>query len=79
MRDKAVEALTRQLVQSSVVLDVIRPQATVPGPPPAKAMPAPSYKTTDSVATREAFGAALAALGGVNPSVVVLDADVKNS
>ena len=77
--DKAVEALTRQLVQSSVVLDVIRPQAAVPGPPAAKAMPAPSYKTTDSVATREAFGAALAALGAVNPSVVVLDADVKNS
>lgn len=77
--DKAVEALTRQLVQSSVVLDVTRPQATVLGLPPAKAMPAPSYKTTDSVATREAFGAALAALGAVNPSVVVLDADVKNS
>ncbi|TKB81734.1 MAG: transketolase [Nitrospira sp.] len=77
--DKAVEALTRQLVQSSVVLDITRPQAAVPGPPPAKAMAAPSYKTTDSVATREAFGAALAALGAVNPSVVVLDADVKNS
>ena len=77
--DKAVEALTRQLVQSSVVLDVPRPQATVPGAPSAKAMPAPSYKTTDSVATREAFGAALATLGAANPSVVVLDADVKNS
>jgi transketolase len=33
----------------------------------------------DSVATREAFGAALEALGEVNPLVVALDADVKNS
>jgi transketolase len=33
----------------------------------------------DSVATREAFGVALEALGGVNPLVVALDADVKNS
>jgi transketolase len=33
----------------------------------------------DSVATREAFGAALEALGEVNPLIVALDADVKNS
>jgi len=39
----------------------------------------PDYKPTDSIATREAFGAALAKLGEANPLVVVLDADVKNS
>ena len=37
------------------------------------------YKPGDSVATREAWGAALAALGSVDPRVVALDADVKNS
>jgi transketolase len=42
-------------------------------------MPAPAYKTGDLVATREAYGTALAALGGVDPRVVALDADVKNS
>jgi transketolase len=33
----------------------------------------------DSVATREAYGTALAALGGLDRRVVALDADVKNS
>jgi transketolase len=42
-------------------------------------MAPPAYKAGEMVATREAFGAALAALGEANPSVVALDADVKNS
>ena len=42
-------------------------------------LPAPTYGPQDSVATREAFGEALAKLGEVNPAVVALDADVKNS
>ena len=39
----------------------------------------PGYALGSSVATREAYGAALAALGAVDPRVVALDADVKNS
>ncbi|RMH06838.1 MAG: transketolase [Nitrospirae bacterium] len=39
----------------------------------------PSYSPGKAVATREAFGTALAELGAVNPRIVVLDADVKNS
>ena len=39
----------------------------------------PSYRIGDQVATREAFGTALAKLGAVDPRVVALDADVKNS
>ena len=42
-------------------------------------MPAPAYKLGDQVATREAWGTALAALGAVDSRVVALDADVKNS
>ncbi len=42
-------------------------------------MPAPSYKSGEQVATREAWGTALAALGAIDPRVVALDADVKNS
>ena len=45
----------------------------------AAAMPAPQYKTDDQVATREAYGTALAKLGGVNPLVTVIDGDTKNS
>jgi len=39
----------------------------------------PAYKLGESVATREAYGTALVKLGEVEPRVVVLDADVKNS
>ena len=42
-------------------------------------MPAPSYKPGEQVATREAWGTALAALGAIDRRVVALDADVKNS
>jgi transketolase len=42
-------------------------------------LPTPAYKLNDSVATREAYGTALAALGGLDRRVVALDADVKNS
>lgn len=48
--------------------------------PPAYAEPsAPSYKPDASVATREAYGNALKRIGAVNPHVVALDGDVKNS
>jgi len=39
----------------------------------------PSYAAGAEVATREAFGAALVKLGKVNPNVMGLDAEVKNS
>jgi transketolase len=44
-----------------------------------KAIAPPAYKLGESVATREAYGTALAALGKIDPRVVALDADVKNS
>ena len=42
-------------------------------------MPPPQYTPDDQVATREAYGTALAKLGSVNPLVTVIDADTKNS
>jgi transketolase len=39
----------------------------------------PDYKEGDLVATREAYGAALTKLGAVNPAVVAMDGDTKNS
>jgi transketolase len=77
--DKAIEALTRQLRQTSAQPVIQRPEPWTNGKKPAKPMAPPNYKPTDSVATREAFGTALAALGEANPLVVALDADVKNS
>ena len=44
-----------------------------------KPMAPPAYKMGEEVATREAYGTALAKLGVADPRVVALDADVKNS
>jgi transketolase len=49
-----------------------------PAPKPA-ALGAPSYKIGDKVATREAYGTAIAKLGAADDRIVALDADVKNS
>ena len=43
------------------------------------ALEAPHYSPEDLVATRQAYGAALAKLGKANPAVVALDGDTKNS
>jgi transketolase len=52
-------------------------------PPPKNeapaSYPAVSYKLGDKVATREAFGNALARIGDVDQRVVALDGDTKNS
>ena len=76
---KAIDELTRPLRQTAATPQIPRPEPAGNGAKPTQAMPAPVYKLTDSVATREAFGAALVALGEANPLVVGLDADVKNS
>ncbi len=49
------------------------------GPVTFETVPPPDYELGSTVATREAYGAALAALGAADPRVVTLDADVKNS
>jgi transketolase len=48
-----------------------RPRTPEQGPPP--------YRLGESVATREAYGAAIARLGAIDDRIVALDADVKNS
>jgi len=45
----------------------------------AGVFPTPSYQLGEKVATRSAYGVALAKLGTVNPRVVALDGDTKNS
>jgi transketolase len=48
-------------------------------PPKKGTVGTPSYKLGDSVATREAYGVALAKLGDGDDRIVALDGDVKNS
>jgi transketolase len=81
--DRAIKELEAQFVKAPDPTPIQRPAKAgnttdlhpkAPGP-----LPAPDYKPTDSVATREAYGTALAKLGALDPRIVVLDADVGNS
>ena len=76
---KAIDELTKQLKPGSASTQIKKPLAPVPNSFAIKPLPTSPYKKGDSAATREAFGVALEALGSVNPLVVGLDADVKNS
>lgn len=52
---------------------------TPPAAEPPTSWPPVQYKVGDMVATREAYGAALARLGEVEPRIVAMDGDTKNS
>ena len=79
--DRAIAELEKQLVPGTKTPDIPRPTQTGrPRPTPDYSrVAAPAYKKGDLVATREAWGSALAAIGAVDERVVALDADVKNS
>ena len=80
--EKAIAEIEAQMTAGVLTPEIRKPEGN--GRPPAtpadySKMPAPAYKMGDLVATREAWGTGLASLGGVDPRVVALDADVKNS
>jgi transketolase len=82
---RAIAELEAQFLAEGGGRDV--PPPPIP-PPPKTAAPEtagraevspPAFTLGESIATREAYGLALVKLGEVDPRVVVLDADVKNS
>jgi transketolase len=80
----ALKELNAQFVNGasmdgSAPLQPILPAGQPVAEPPPKAVAPPSYKKDDKVATREAFGTALAKLGDADVRVVALDGDVANS
>ena len=81
--DHAIAELEQQYVKTSDPAPVIpkpgRRLAEPPVPDLKTALAAPAYHAGDQVATREAYGAALVALGRADSRIVALDADVKNS
>ena len=79
--DRAIAELQKQIVPNAPKPEIRRPSARGRQIPEAdySKLPPPAYKKGDAVATREAWGAALAALGAIDERIVALDADVKNS
>ncbi len=79
--DKAVAELHKQMVDGAEKPSIAGPRSKSRPEPSAdySKIPAPSYKKGDSVATREAWGVALAKVGEADTRIVALDADVKNS
>ena len=82
--DKAIAELKAQLVsggsgESNPSIPPPAAKQRAAAAPDYSKIAAPSYKPGEQVATREAWGTALAALGAIDHRVVSLDADVKNS
>ena len=88
--DMAERAIAELGGERNLVVRGPRPADTVPGPAPAMPSeavqagggappPAPEYPLGEKVATRKAYGDALAALGADRPDVVALDGEVSNS
>ena len=64
---------------SDVRVEVARPTAQAPARATAGTLALPRYELGAEVATRKAYGDALAALGSARPDVVVVDGEVSNS
>jgi transketolase len=76
-----LEAATNELGgKSDITIEVAEPTAGSREPTGASGtLSLPRYEVGDKVATRQAYGDALRALGAARPDVVVLDAEVSNS
>jgi len=77
--DRAYAELEAQMQPETAALPPIPAPPAAPAAAAPGQMPAPDYRIGDQVATREAYGTGIAKLAGVDPRVVALDADVKNS
>ncbi len=78
--DAAIAALETAFVPDDEPRPVVVKPTTVTRPAPVRgSVGTPGYALGESVATREAYGTALAKLGQSDERIVALDADVKNS
>jgi transketolase len=81
-KEEAAKAIAELQPSSKSGIGVAIP-APHPLPAPANAVPASypplAYKLGDKVATREAYGIALARIGEVDQRIVAMDGDTKNS
>ena len=78
--ERALKELEAQMIPGAddIRIEIPRPSGTLREESVTE-VPPPTYKPGELVATREAFGTALARLGAHDSRVVALDGDVKNS
>jgi transketolase len=81
--DRALDELEKQFVPAPAGVNLTalipKPAARPRAVESPKPVAPPAYKLGEEIATREAYGVALAKLGEADSRVVALDADVKNS
>ena len=80
--DRALAELEKQFVPGvnvDLARQIPKPAAKPKDEGTPKSVAPPAYKIGDKIATREAYGTAIAKLGEADTRVVALDADVKNS
>ena len=78
--DAALNELQSQLLPEDEPAPKPQPPKSISRPSPQRgSLGTLPYKLGETVATREAYGTAIARLGAADPRIVVLDADVGNS
>jgi transketolase len=81
-KEEAARAVAelRPTARSGIGLPIPAPtQLPAPNNTAPASYPPATYKLGDMVATREAYGSALARIGGADPRIVAMDGDTKNS
>jgi len=80
MAEKAIAEISERVGgQPNVSVEVQKPEVGERESFSVGAIELPKYTLGEKIASREAYGAALAAIGKADPSVVALDAEVSNS
>lgn len=80
LAEKAIAEISERVGgQPNVSVEVQKPEAGERASLTVSAVELPKYTVGEKVASRQAYGDALAAIGKADPSVVALDAEVSNS
>jgi transketolase len=80
MAERAIKEISDRVGGTpNVRVEVQKPEDLQPAPLESRAVELPKYSVGDKVATRQAYGDALKAIGAADQAVVALDAEVSNS
>jgi transketolase len=77
--DDPTQAIAELGGERHIAMQVTKPEPGTPHSFPAETLRLPRYEVGEKVATRRAYGEALAALGAARADVVALDGEVSNS